>query len=136
MEQENNKDELFNKKAGNIEPESKTLSESIVTIVGVTKKTQKSNGDLMTVPLVNILVKHPYKEDPVSISKLKTQLGDKIIQRSLWVQLDKDENIQKSSAIDDLLKHLKIETLAEITGKVIDTVIESKESNFLCLKAY
>lgn len=136
MEQENNEDPLFNKKAGNIEPEKKTLSEKIVTILGFTKQTKKSDGTPMTTPLVKVLVKHPDKEEPVNISKLKTLMKDKIVCRSLWVQLDKEENIQKSSAIDDLLKYFKVESLNDAVGKQIDTVIESEDSNFLCLKAY
>lgn len=136
MEQENNEDPLFNKKSGDIEPEKKTLSEKIVTILGYTKQTKKSDGSPMNPPLVKVLIKHPDKEEPISISKLKTLMKDKIICRSLWVQLDEEEKIQKSSAIDDLLKYFKVESLNDAVGKTIDTVMESDDSNFLCLKAY
>lgn len=132
----NNTEDIFNKRIGNIDQVKKTLSEKIVTILGYSKQTEKSNGDKMQVPLVKILVKHPDKEDPVSISKIKVLMKDKIVTKSLWVQLDADGNIQKSSAIDDLLRYLNIETISETTNKSIDTIVESEDSNFLCLKAY
>jgi len=50
--------------------------------------------------------------------------------------LDDNKEIQKSSAIDRLLKYLKCSTLKEIKGKVIDTVQESEDSKYLSLKAY
>lgn len=134
MEQEN-QDNIFNKKVGNIEKQKNTLSEKIVTIVGYTEQTEKSNGDKMKVPLVQILIKHPDKEETIKISKIKVLLKDKVITKSLWVQLDADNNIQKSSAIDNLLSYHKVNTISELEGKVIDTVMD-EESNFLCLKAY
>ena len=134
MEQEN-QDNIFNKKVGNIEKEKNTLSAKIVTIVGYTEQTEKSNGDKMKVPLVQILIKHPDKEETIKISKIKVLLKDKVITKSLWVQLDADNNIQKSSAIDNLLSYHKVNTISELEGKIMDTVMD-EESNFLCLKAY
>lgn len=125
---------ILDKKVGNIEQESKTLNESIVTIVGVTEHEKKTRNEPMT--LIKILVKHPDKEEPISISKVKSQRKDKIICQTLWVQLDNDKNIQMGSAIDTLLKYFKVGSLTELDGKTIDTVIESDDSNFLCLKAY
>lgn len=125
---------ILDKKVGNIEPESKTLVESIVTIVGVTEQLKKTRNEPMT--LIKILVKHPDKPEPISISKVKSQRKDKIICQTLWVQLDEDENIQMGSAIDTLLKYFKVDSLTDLDGKTIDTVIESEDSNFLCLKAY
>ena len=86
--------------------------------------------------LIKILVKHPDKPEHISISKVKSLRKDKVICQTLWVQLDKDENIQMESAIDTLLKYFKVDSLTELDGKTIDTVIESEDSNFLCLKAY
>jgi len=135
MEQE--EQDIFETEVGNLEPEKKTLSEAIITIVGYTKKTEKSNGEKMKTPLVEILCKHPNKpEEPIKISKIKTLPSDQVVTRSLWVQLDKENKIQKSSAIDDLLKYHQVDTIKELVGKTMDTSLENKESNFLCLKAY
>lgn len=138
MEQNNieNVSELVNKKVGNIEPEKKTLDAKEIEIIAVVEQTKKSDGKPMTIPLAKIMCKHPDKEELISISKVKTLMKEKVITRSLWVQFDDDENIQKGSALDDLLKFMKADCLADTYNKKIDTTVESDDSPFLCLKAY
>lgn len=131
-----NTNEILNKKVGNIEPERKTLDSAIVKIESVLIQTTKHDGSKMTIPLVNILVKHPGREELIKIAKIKRLDKDKIITQSLWLNLDADENIQKDSGVDRIMKYLKIETLTEAEGKSIDTIEESEESSFLCLKLY
>ena len=128
-------EDILNKPIGKIEKTS--IKPAIVTISGVVIKTHKTDGSLMKVPSASILVIHPEKkEEPMAISKV-TYVDGKIIKTAgLWVQLDADNNIQKSSAIDKLLKYLKCSTLKEIEGKIIDTVQESDDSKYLSLKAY
>ncbi len=138
MEQENNNttESILNKKVGDIEQEKKTLAPAQVTISSIVEQTEKSDGTAMSIALMKVAVKHPDKDELISISKVKTIKDDKIITRSLWKQLDKEDNIQKGSAIDDLLKFLKCDSLADTYNKEIETVIESEDSSFLCLKAY
>ena len=128
-------DDILNKPIGKIEKTS--IKPAIVTISGVVIKTHKSDGTLMKVPSASILVIHPDKKDePMAISKVTYVDGKVIKTAGLWVQLDADNNIQKSSAIDRLLKYLKKSTLKELEGMVIDTVQESDDSKYLSLKAY
>lgn len=128
-------EDILNKPVGEIEKTS--IKPAIVTISGVVIKTHKTDGTLMKVPSASILVIHPdKKEEPIAISKVTYVDGKVIKTAGLWVQLDADNNIQKSSAIDRLLKYLKCSTLKEIEGKVIDTVQESEDSKYLSLKAY
>ena len=128
-------EDILNKPIGKIEKTS--IKPAIVTISGVVIKTHKSDGTLMKVPSASILVIHPEKkEEPMAISKVTYVDGKVIKTAGLWVQLDADNNIQKSSAIDRLLKYLKCSTLKEIEGKIIDTVQESDDSKYLSLKAY
>lgn len=138
MEQENieNVSKLENKKVGNIEPEKKTLDSKEVEIIAIQEQTKKSDGKSMTIPLAKIMCKHPDKEELISISKVKTLMKEKVIVRSLWVQLDKEDNIQKGSALDDFLKFTESDCLADAYNKKIATVVESDDSPFLCLKAY
>ena len=127
--------DILNKPVGKIEKTS--IKPAIVTISGVVIKTHKSDGSIMKVPSASVLVIHPEKkEEPMVISKVTYVEGKIIKTAGLWVQLDADNNIQKSSAIDRLLKYLKCSTLKEIEGKVIDTVQESDDSKYLSLKAY
>lgn len=131
-----NKPKLENKKVGSIEPERKTLNPAQVEIIAIQEETKKSDGTKMKIPLAKILCKHPEKPELINISKIKTLMKEKVIIRSLWVQFDADENIQKGSALHDFLDFMDVDCLADAYNKKIDTVVESDESPFLCLKAY
>ena len=82
------------------------------------------------------MVKHPDKEELLSITKLKYIDGDKAVVKGFWVQKDEDGQFYKGSTIDLILNVLGCKTLSETYGKEIDTVEESKDSAYLCLKAY
>ena len=137
MEQENNESpSVLNKTVGNIEAESSKLAPAQVTIVGVKEETEKSDGSKHKVPLIKFLCKHPEKDEPIAISKIKLIQDEKVITRTTWAPLDKEENIQKGSAIDDVIKFFEVATLADVEGKKVHTVVESKDSSFLCLKLF
>jgi len=111
------------------------LKPSKVTIVGVSIKEKTKEGVKMKTPLVQISVKHPEKEEPIEMTKIKTIKADKVSVVGLWCQLDEDGLFQKGSAITDLMDFLQVSCLAELEGKEIEAVEESKEG-YLCLKAY
>jgi len=136
MSEEQSDLNILDKKVGDKEPTKKTLNPAKVTIASVVIKTKKANDEDMKTPLAQFMVKHPDSDDLITLSKVKYIEGDNIVAKSLWVQLDEDENIQKSSAIDIVLSKLGCSTLAETYGKQIDTVEESDKSSYLCLKAY
>ena len=116
--------------------ERTSLKPSNVKIAGFEIQTNKKDGTKMKSPLVHINVKHPEKEELISLSKITYLLDNRLVVKGLWVNLDEDGLIQKSSALDILLKQIGCETLKDIAGKDIETVAESKDSKFLCLKAY
>jgi hypothetical protein len=128
--------EILNKKVGNTEQPRSTVSPAKVKIASVVIKETNKEGKKMQTPLLQFFVKHPDKEDLIVISKVKFIDGEKAIAQGFWVQLDSDKNFYKGSAIDRVLKQLGCETLEDTYGKEIDTVTESKESPYLCLKAY
>ncbi len=138
MEQNNNEDapSVLDKTVGNLEKESNKLAPSLVTIVGIKEETEKSDGTKYKVSLVKFLCKHPEKPYPISISKIKLIVDEKVITKATWAPLDKDGNIQMGSAVDDVLKFFEVDCLADIEGKKIHTVVESKDSSFLCLKLF
>lgn len=137
MEQETeNTTSVLDKKVGDIEQEKNTLTPAKITIVGVIEKTEKPDGTKYKVPLVQILCKHPEKPEPIAISKIKCLPEDKVLTKTLWVVLDKEDNIQMDSALDDLLKFTKSDCLKDLESKKLDTVVESKDSSFLCLKLF
>jgi hypothetical protein len=90
----------------------------------------------MKSPLANILVKHPDREEQVKLSKIKCERNGKLEVVTLWVSLDDEGKFQKSSALSELLRFLKVETLEQLTGKDVETIEQSKEDTYLCIKAY
>lgn len=116
--------------------ESPKLKPTKVKILGVAVQTKTKEGKIMKSPLANILVKHPDKEEPVKITKVKIIKGDSVEVVSLWVSLDEDGKFQKSSAISELLNFLKVGSLNDVAGKEVELVEQSKEDTYLCIKAY
>ena len=129
-----NTDELMNKKKGNIE--AKKLEAKPIKIATVKIKETTKDGKAMKSPLIHFVCKHPDKEEVISISKVKLVRNEKVVTVGLWVSLDEEGNFQKGSALTDLLDFIKCETLSEVEGKDVETVMESDTSQFLCLKAY
>ena len=133
MESEQN---ILDRKVGDTEVPKNTVSPKKVKIDNVTMKTENAEGKKMKTPLAEFHVKHPDKEELLKITKVKYLDGENLKAVGFWVQIDPDGNFYKGSAVDIVLKKLGCETLAETIGKEIDTVEESKDVHYLCLKAY
>jgi hypothetical protein len=131
-----NTNDLLKAKSGNNEQSSGTVEPAKVKIASVVIKDKNKNNEKMQTPLAQFLVKHPDKEELLSISKVKYLDGEKLKTVGFWVNTDEDGNFFKGSAVDIILKKLECETLEDTYGKEIDTVIESETSPYLCLKAY
>jgi len=99
-----------------------------------TKKDKE--GKTMTTPIAQFMVKHPDKDDLIIISKVQLIENKKIINKGFWVETDEEGNFFKGSAVSVVLNKLGCETLADTYGKEIDTIEESEESPYLCIKAY
>jgi len=127
---------ILNKKVGNAEQPKNTVSPAIVRIGSVIVKDKDKEGKVMKTPLLQFMVKHPEKDELIVISKVKYIDGDKAVSKGFWIQLDNEGNFFKGSAVDIVLKKLGCSTLEETYGKDIDTVTESKDSPYLCLKGY
>ncbi len=145
MDKTNNEEapSMLNKQVGNIEPESKKLLPAQITIVGIKEETEKPDGSKYKLPLIKFLCKHPDKPEPIQISKVKVLVGEidsdegqKAVTKTTWAVMDKEENIQKGSAVDDVLKFFEANCLADVEAKTCHTIVESKESSFLCLKLF
>lgn len=133
MEDINN---ILSKKVGNNEIKRNTLEPKPVKIASVIIQTKKHDGTDMKIPMLNFLVKHPDRDEVLKINKLKFLENDKAVVRAFWVQLDEDGSFYKGSSVDKILKILGCESLQDTYGKDIDTVKESDNSSYLCLKAY
>ena len=133
MEKEQN---ILDAKVGDKEVPKNTVSPKKVTIASVTIKKENKEGKKMDTPLAEFHVKHPDKDDLLKITKVKCLIDDNLKAVGFWIQIDPDGNFYKGSAVEIILKKLGCESLADTIGKEIDTVEESKDSPYLCLKAY
>jgi len=57
----------------------------------------------------------------------------KVVTIGLWYNLDKEEKIQKDSALAIFLNSVGAKNLKELKGKEVETELDG---NFLCFKAY
>ena len=127
--------DLLNATVGDNEG-SRALECKPVTIVSVIIQTHNKNKEKMDNELVNILCKHPDKEEPIKLTQIKWIDGDKMVNTSLFVAVDDDGKFMKDSGIARLLTFKGVSTLKALEGLQLDTVKESEKSKYMCLKCY
>lgn len=115
--------------------ENAKLKPAKVKILGVEIQTKTKEGNVMKSPLLHILCQHPDRQDALKLSKVKFERNGKLEAVSLWVNLE-DGEFPKSSAVSELLRFLKVDSLENVAGKEIEAIEQSKEDTYLCLKAY
>ncbi len=119
----------LDKEVGTIENEKKTLEPEIVKIVKV--DVQEVGKD--KTKKVVCQVEHSKADVPIAISSVAF-LKDKAIKNSgLWYNLDKENNIQKDSALASFMVFSNVKTLRELEGLNVPTELDGK---FLCFKSY
>jgi len=118
------------KEIGKIEPEGKRLEPKKVKIVKVeiVEVGEKKNKK------VNCSVQHPdHSEGTITISSVSYLRDKKVVNTGLWFNLDKEDNIQKGSALAVFLNKVGSKNLKDLEGKEVETDLEG---NYLCFKAY
>lgn len=118
------------KEVGTIESEKKTLEAKKVKIVKVDVIEVGANKNKK----VTCAVEHPDADQQISISAVAYLKDKKVTNIGLWFSLDKEENIQKGSALAVFLNFVEAKNLQELEGK--EVVTELDEKNFLCFRAY
>ena len=116
---------------GTIEPEMQSLQPAKVKIVNV-KVVEVGSGEKKN-KKVNCMVLHPDKEEPITISSVSYLKDKKIVTTGLWYNLDKEEKLQKGSALVLFLQFIGSKNLKELVDKEVETELEG---NYLCFKAY
>ena len=86
--------------------------------------------------IVVVVCVHPDREETIEISKIKQVKGKVVSVSGLWYNEDEDGNIQKGSAVAELMNLCKVESLNDLVGKEIETVKESDSVNYLVIKGY
>ena len=114
---------------GNIEIERQTLKPTKVMIV----KVEIVDVEKAKSKKVNVEVKHPEKEETITLSSVAYLDGKQVVNKGLWFNKDKEGNIQKGSALSVFLNRMNVKNLKELEGKEADTDLDGK---YLCFKAY
>ena len=119
----------LNKEIGTIDPEKKeVLNPTEVKIVEV-KIRETTKGKI-----ISCSVKHPDREELIHISSLSYIRDREIVNGGLWYTLDKEEKIQKGSALATFLKNVGVSKPLELIGKEVKTELDDKK--WLCFKSY
>jgi len=126
-------DDRLDKPIGSIEQQKLEAVPVLVLDVDIKVQTKK---DKVTVvgDMVHVLVKHPEKDEPIDMTKCIYLRDKKVRESGLWYNEDADGNLQKGTALCEVLNKLEISSLKELKGLRIPT--EMLESGYLGIKAY
>ena len=114
---------------GTIEPEAQSLKPAKVKIVEAKIIEVGKNNNKKAA----CLVKHPDKEENITISSVSYLRDKNVVTTGLWYNLDKENNIQKGSALAIFLSATGSKNIKELEGKEVETELDG---NYLCFKAY
>lgn len=129
-------EEFLNKKIGEQEPESLKPAKVQVQGVRLIDKKKKDSEELAG-QLITLICKHPDKDENIELSNAKVLINEKVKMSALWYNTEKDTGLlTKRSAAALLLNHYNVPTYGELVGKEVETTTQSKENNYLCIKAY
>ena len=119
----------LNKVIGTIEPEKKdALEPKRVQIVKINLRDTKK-GKILSCECI-----HPDRDEAIHISSVAYLRDKQVVNSGLWWTLDKDENIQKGSALATFLSKVGIKSTTELAGREVETELD--EEKWLCFKAY
>ena len=114
---------------GTLEQENKTLQPKKVKIVKVEIVPVGEKKNLK----VNCEVEHPDTEQTISMSTVNILVDKKVRSLGIWYNLDKEEKIQKGSALAVFMRYTGSNTLKELEGKEVETELEGR---YLSFKSY
>ena len=117
------------KEIGTIESERKILEPKKVKIVKVEIVVVGEKKNLK----VSCEVQHPDIQDTIKISRVSLLIDKKVQGIGLWHNLDKEDKVQKGSALASFMNYLGAKKVIELEGKEVDTELEGK---YLAFKAY
>lgn len=103
-----------------------------VTEIKVESPTMKDGKDMKKKFV--FICKHPDKEEPIEISKVKFEKNSGLITSGTWVSLDEQGLLLKNSATATLMARTGAKTVKEMIGRKVPTTQDTNQ--FLVFKAY
>lgn len=113
--------------------ERKGLSPNKVVVVNINE--QPANEHTKK-PQLRLVCEHPESKQPIELNKVKFDRDGKLKAEGLWISLDAEGQLSYNSALAHLMRFYGIEKVKDLIGKQLDTVMISKEEQYLCFKAY
>jgi len=113
---------------GNKEAVSLTASKVIIESVDIQEVGEKKSKKVVC------KVKHPDKEEPITISSVKYIKGDKVTESGLWFNQDEDKLIRKGSALAIFMQKIGATKLSNMNNLTVETEQDSK--GYLTFRAY
>ena len=126
-------DPRLNNPVGTIEPEK--LGAKKVKVLKAEIQTQYKKDKTTAVgDIVKLTCKHPDKDEPIVISKVRYEVVGKLKESGIWYNEDTNKEVQKGSALSILLAHYSCANVRALEALELDTVIN--EQGYLIIKAY
>lgn len=126
-------DNRLNKSVGNLEIVKLEAKDVVCQKVNLVPKTKK-DSDVKVGDIAEIVCKHPDREEIVNFTKAIHVVKKNIKEAGLWYGEDKEGNIQKGSALANVLSFYKASSLGSLVGMTLKT--EANDAGFLAIKAY
>jgi len=123
--------EKLDKAIGN--KETKKLEAKPIKVMDIKIEDQKNKDGKVLGEKAVFICQHPDRDDPIHISSVIILKDKKVTNVGTWYNEDQDGLIAKNSALAELMRFLKVNTLKEVVGKEIQTEIDS---GYLAFKAY
>lgn len=120
---------------GTAEPTAgKKLEAKDVIVAEIVVKQVKGIANKPDWETLLISVKHPDKQELISVSKAKVEKEGNLKVVSLSLDKDSSGSIAKWSSLALVLKHYNCTRLSELKGKTVKTVAD--QNGYLAIKAY
>jgi len=130
--------DILNKPVGTAEGMSKLSPKPVVIVNAQLKdvlgKVGSVNAGKKVAEKVIFMVRHPDREELATINQCTVLQNKSLKNCTMFVNLDKDENLQKDSPLALLLKKHNAKTIKEMEGKTVAT--EQDGAGYLSLAGY
>ena len=131
-------EDIFSKGIGNKEGAKSLEAKPVVVLSKEAKavlgKVGSKNAGKEVGKKLNLVCKHPDREEPINISEMVFVAGKTVKTSTMWINLDEDGNIQKGSTVALLLEKYQVPNVNALEGKTLQTELD--ENKFLAIKAY
>lgn len=127
-------EELLKLNVGSAEPDKTKLTAKDVQVKAVAVSPVKGSMGRPDWKKVVLSVKHPDREELISVSQVKIEKDNQTRIVAMAIDLDKEGKLAKWSALAQMLKFYNVSDISKLKDITLKTVEDSK--GYLVIKAY